>query len=182
VNNLNLLRAFYRSDGLNLAGKTISRAAVRAVILDGDQILLVYSPVNHDYKFPGGGVEEDENHVEALSREIREECGLILEKVQGEFGLVVEYSKPREEGFDVFKHLSHYYLCSVQSRFMGQKLDRYEWELGFRPKWVPLLDALERNRSVLKGHFGEPPRWTRRDTYVLRKLVETHLTDGVRER
>lgn len=91
---MNLLRAFYRSDGLNLAGKTISRAAVRAVILDGDQILLVYSPVNHDYKFPGGGVEEDENHVEALSREIREECGLILEKVQGEFGLVWNTQSP----------------------------------------------------------------------------------------
>ena len=42
------------------------REAVRAIILKGEQVLMVYSPVNGDYKFPGGGVQDGEDHQVAL--------------------------------------------------------------------------------------------------------------------
>jgi 8-oxo-dGTP pyrophosphatase MutT (NUDIX family) len=175
---MKLLREFCRGEGLNLAGKVISRQAVRAIILNGEQILMVYSPVNHDYKFPGGGVKDGESHADTLSREIREECGLILSEIQGEYGLVVEYAEAREADYDIFKQLSYYYLCSVSPGFLGQELDGYEEELGFRPQWVDLAEALTRNRSVLQGEYGDPPRWTERDTYVLARLAESFAADG----
>jgi ADP-ribose pyrophosphatase YjhB (NUDIX family) len=43
------------------------REAVRAVVMEDDKILLVRSNLG-DYKFPGGGVEADESHEQALSR------------------------------------------------------------------------------------------------------------------
>lgn len=169
---MKLLKEFHRSEGLNLHGKTIKREAVRAIIREGDQLLMMYSPVNKDYKFPGGGIKEPESHEETLFREIKEECGVILSEVTDEFGLVVEYATAREAEYDVFKQISYYYLCRVNPRFLGQNLDEYERQLGFRPEWVSIELALRENQSVLDGDFGDPPWWTKRDTYVLRVLAE----------
>lgn len=168
-----LLKELYRSEDLNLAGRTISREAARAIILQDDEVLMVYSPVNKDYKFPGGGIKEGESHQEALLREVREECGVILAEIRGKFGLVVEYARPREVEYDVYRQNSYYYLCRVHPEFIGQSLDDYEQCLGLRPEWVGIGKAVEKNRSVLKGNYGEPPVWTRRDTYVLSKLGKT---------
>ncbi len=169
---MKLLKKFCRSEGLNLSGRTISREAVRAIILQGDEVLMVYSPVNRDYKFPGGGIKEGESHQETLLREIKEECGVILAEIRDEFGLVAEYARPREEEYDVYQQLSYYYLCAVHPEFIGQSLDDYERRLGFTPKWVAIQSALKKNQSVLKGRYGEPPLWTMRDTFVLAKLAE----------
>jgi len=43
---------------------------------------------------------------------------------------------------------------------------------------VGLAEALYRNRSVLQGEYGDPPRWTERDTYVLARLAESFAADG----
>ena len=109
---MKLLREFCRGEGLNLAGIVISRQAVRAIILNGEQILMVYSPVNHDYKFPGGGVKDGESHADTLSREIREECGLILSGFK-KYGWL--WNMPRREAdYDIFKQLS-WCICAASA-------------------------------------------------------------------
>ena len=51
-------------------------AAVSALITHPDgRILLIKSP-RRGWEFPGGQVEEGENLIEALKREIREEAGV----------------------------------------------------------------------------------------------------------
>lgn len=90
----------------------------------------------------------------------------------------MEYAEAREADYDIFKQLSYYYLCSISPGFLRQELDGYEEELGFRPQWVGLAEALYRNRSVLQGEYGDPPRWTERDTYVLARLAESFAADG----
>lgn len=67
----------YHSQSLNLNGKKFYRETVRAVLIKDSRILLIYSPINGDYKFPGGGIEEPETHELSLKREIMEECGMI---------------------------------------------------------------------------------------------------------
>lgn len=60
------------------------RNAARAVVLDpAGQILLVRFefPDRSVWACPGGGVEPDESHEDALRRELREETGLLLEEV-----------------------------------------------------------------------------------------------------
>lgn len=61
-------------DELNLKSyeKIIERIAIRAIILDNDQILLMHSN-RGDFKFPGGGLEKNESNEECLKREVREE-------------------------------------------------------------------------------------------------------------
>jgi hypothetical protein len=96
---MQLLTQIFHKPNLSLSGKTISREAVRAIILKGDQVLMVYSTLNGDYKFPGGGVKRDEAHATALQRE-----------------------------FDLFRMNSYDYLCEVEDGFDAQNLDDYEQE------------------------------------------------------
>ncbi len=60
-------------------------AAVGAVVLDGDQVLLVrrgHEPLKGAWSLPGGGVELGETLEEAVCREVREETGLVVAPVR----------------------------------------------------------------------------------------------------
>ena len=49
--------------------KVFRRPSARAVILKGDKIALVYATEEKYYKFPGGGIHDDEDKKEALIRQ-----------------------------------------------------------------------------------------------------------------
>ena len=167
---MRLLKEFVHTQS-NLSGRRLTRAAVRAIARQGEYLLMVYSTVNGDYKFPGGGVEAGESDAQALAREIREECGADLLSVDGAFGQVMEYRTVQESEYDVFVMTSAYYLCTVQAGKNPLKLDDYEAELGFRPAWVSLEQALLTNRAVLSSLTHTAPRWTERETVILELLL-----------
>jgi 8-oxo-dGTP pyrophosphatase MutT (NUDIX family) len=172
---MDILREIICQEGVNPAGRAIYREAVRGIILDGSRLLMVYSTRNGDYKFPGGGVGAGETHHQALAREILEECGARVARVDGEFGLVIEYDFPIETEYDVFKMGSYYYLCQVEDSLCELQLDPYELDLGFQAAWVDIDTAIATNTEVLlRG--ADYPRWTRRDTYVLGE-VRRKITD-----
>lgn len=173
---MELIGEIYRRDGLVLNGKAIMRNAVRAIIPRGRALLMVYSRANGDYKFPGGGVNVGEVFEEALARELAEECGAHLIKVEAEFGKMIEYDRPQEREFDLFKMTSHYYVCSVAPALGAQRLDDYEEAMGFTPVWVDIDDAIATNQTVLaEGKTDQ--RWTRRETYVLGLVKERLMGD-----
>jgi len=60
---------------------------VRAMLLQGDSILLVKHSYVPGWYFPGGGVEAGESRAEALAREIREEAGATLTGPTQLFGI-----------------------------------------------------------------------------------------------
>ena len=132
---------------------------------------MIYSPVNGDYKFPGGGIEIGEPHLETLRREIREESGATLTQVTGELGKVLEYANAIEPDFETFKMTSYYYFCEINGEMSSPDLDGYEEELGFQPVWVSIEQALETNRKVLAESFPAP-WWTRREIFVLEILLK----------
>lgn len=165
---MNILAEIHRASGIDTAGKTVHRTAVRAVVLRGDELLMVHSANVGDYKFPGGGVEEGETHQQALARELCEECGASLLGVDGELGAVVEYDFAKEEEYDVFKMTSYYYFCRVGGDFGVQKLDDYEKDLGFQPLWVDLDFAISANRSLF--HADTIPEWLKREFFILEYL------------
>jgi 8-oxo-dGTP diphosphatase len=162
---MRILTEIHRNEGINTQGKTIPRTAVRAVIMRGQDLLMVYSANVGDYKFPGGGVDDGESHEQALSREVREECGALLVEFGESFGSVIEYKIPMEAEYDVFKMTSHYYLCRVDDGFGAQNLDEYEKSLGFKPVWVNIDEAISTNRSLLNS--DKPPEWLKREIFVL---------------
>jgi len=174
---MRLLAEIDRTPGISHNGKTITREAVRAVIFKNEKLLLIHSTYDGDYKFPGGGIKAGEDHTSALTREIKEESGAHLKTVTGEFGLVVEYDRPIEKRFDLFKMTSYYYLCEVDSELGVQHLDEYEYELGFTPEWIAIEDAININQTLLNEQPQRVQRWVNRETSVLR-LVKNEFLKG----
>ena len=165
---MQILTEIHRAEGINTHGKTVHRTAVRAVILRGPELLMVYSSNVGDYKFPGGGVDIGETHQQALARELLEECGASLLSVDGELGAIIEYNFAKEKEYDVFKMTSYYYFCQIREEFGSQKLDGYEKELGFQPLWINIDKAILLNRSLLET--DEIPYWLRREIFMLEYL------------
>ncbi len=172
---MKLLTQIFHKPNLSLTAKKVTRQAARAIILRGDQVLMVHSSVNGDYKFPGGGVEDGEEHVTTLQRELMEECGVRLKAILGEFGRVEEYDQAEEDDFDLFCMHSYYYLCEVEDGFGAQNLDDYEREYGFTPEWVSIEHAIAANRALLENPPPSIQRWVRRELFVLEILKKKFL-------
>lgn len=172
---MQILTEIFRDTGVDIHGETDHRAAVRAVVIRNDNLLMVYSPVNGDYKFPGGGVDRGEHPKDALKREIAEECGMELLRVLDEVGCIIEYALPMKTDFDVFKMTSSYYLCEVDAIIKKQRLDPYEADLGFRPVWVNIEAAIQINKTILATTANEPPQWTAREVFMLEYIRKNLL-------
>lgn len=161
---MRILTEIHRAKGINIHGRAIHRTAVCAVILCGRDLLMVYSANVGDYKFPGGGVDDGESHKQALSREVREECRAFVLEFGESIGVVIEYNIPMEADYDVFKMMSHYYLCQVSGGFVAQKLDGHEKDLGFKPVWVGIEEAIATNQAPLNS--DKIPEWLNRELFV----------------
>ena len=174
---MELLKEIARSAGVDRSGKTVYRQAVRGIILRGRSLFMVYSPVNGDYKFPGGGVNDGESHQQTLCREVREECGAVVSRVGLPFGKVVEFDQAKEAEFDVFEMTSYYYLCEVAPELHPQQLEGYESDFRFEPVWVDIDEAIRNNEKMLETKRRAMPKWTVRDTFVLGQIRE-RLANG----
>ena len=159
-------------ENLNLNGKSTNREAVRGIIRDDDMLLMIYSEVNGDYKFPGGGIQESETHARALAREIREECGTEVSYIGDPYAEIHEVDQAMGDEFELFKMKSTYYPCQISDTFQELNLDDYEAELKFKPVWVTIAEAVLTNQIILNRKAPPAPRWTRRDLFVLQKLLE----------
>jgi 8-oxo-dGTP pyrophosphatase MutT (NUDIX family) len=62
---LTLTTIFRDSDAKTLC-TTTERQAVRGIVIRGSKLLLFYTPVGREYKFPGGGVDYGETLETAL--------------------------------------------------------------------------------------------------------------------
>lgn len=173
---MKILAEIHRSEGVDVHGSTIHRTAVRAVIIRGHELLMVYSSKVGDYKFPGGGVNAGESHEHALARELLEECGATLIGVDGELGAIIEYDHAKEADFDVFKMASSYYFCQVGDGFVRQTLDEYEHDLGFQAVWIDIKDAIDANKSLLS--HNTLPAWLKREIFVLEYIRQTIICEN----
>jgi len=159
------LTTIFRNPDANPQGATVKRQAVRGIIIQGEQLLLLYSPVAREYKFPGGGVDKGETLETALEREILEECGARLTHVVREIGSIVEYAHAKEPEFETFKMTSYHFLCEVEAFVAPQALEGYEVRLAFQPIWVELDKALALNKSRLE--LPDPSPWLTREIFTM---------------
>jgi 8-oxo-dGTP pyrophosphatase MutT (NUDIX family) len=169
---MKLLAEILRKEGIDITGRTIYREAVRGIVIAKRELLMVYSSINGDFKFPGGGVGPDETHEEALVREMKEECGATVSSIEDAFGKVIEYDLPEETDYDVFMMTSYYYLCKVDAGLAAQNLDQYEAELDFKPKWIDIDVAIRTNKSIIDTGSAAMPYWTKRETLILKQIKQ----------
>ena len=58
---------------------TVSRPSARGIIIKDGKLAMIHSIKYDYYKFPGGGIEKNEQKESALIREVLEETGLDVE-------------------------------------------------------------------------------------------------------
>ena len=167
---MKLLKIFDKRSNQLGAQPIIYRNAVRAIILKGDKILLVYSETSKEFKFPGGGIEQGETRHFALRREVKEEVGRIIKSVNESLGYTDQIYNDIYDENKYFYQRSYYYFCEVEDEYVGLRLSESEIALRFLPKWVTLDEAIEVNKYKIDNNNEFP--WTERELYILEKLKE----------
>ena len=100
------------------------RNSARSIIIRGNKVAMIYSHKYDYYKFPGGGIENNEDHVNTLIREISEETGLrVLTDSIHDYGSVLRIQKSRFTENEIFEQENFYYLCNVENSIHSQSLD-----------------------------------------------------------
>ena len=131
------------------------RPSARAIIIQNGMIAMVHSLKYDYYKFPGGGIEGEEAHLDTLIREVREEAGLIvLPKTVKEYGMVPRIQKSAYGG--TFVQDNYYYFCKVAEEKAAQNLDDYEADEGFTLEFVSPETAIHTNLHADHGEKDAP--------------------------
>ena len=125
---------------------------VRAILVDGDRVLLVRHTYLPGWYFPGGGVEPGESFHDALAREMLEEAGATLTGPEELFGLY------RNAAADPRDHVALYFCRHFQRDAAFRVPNAEILALDFFPVSAPPENTshgtLARIREVF---FGEPP-------------------------
>ena len=74
------MRLLFEMDKKDYIGctHTFTRNSARSIIIKNGKIAMIHSRKYDYYKFPGGGIENGEDPIEAMIRETQEEAGLIV--------------------------------------------------------------------------------------------------------
>ena len=130
----------------DINGTTVSRPSARGIIKKDGKLAMIHSIKYDYYKFPGGGIEKNEQKENALIREVLEETGLdVIPQTIKEYGMVHRIQKGDYE--DVFIQDNFYYLCDVEDNVHEQKLDDYEKEEKFTLEYVSPKQVIDANKA-----------------------------------
>ncbi len=131
-------------------------------LIDGQVVMLKLN--DGSFKIPGGGVKAGETELEALGRELREECGIEQTSIP-ELMLHLDEFKPDKFDPDTVFHISTNLDCCEASEFAGsQSLDEYETSLGMQPV---LCDVGDLSRIFKPTEHD----WFRRDLALVQAML-----------
>jgi 8-oxo-dGTP pyrophosphatase MutT (NUDIX family) len=108
----------------------------RAIIKNGQSVLLLYSKKLDYYMLPGGRIEQGESPQDCVIREVKEETGFRVKALE-ETLVIKEY-------FDDSTWESHFFLCELTNdQPVSPALTDEEHYLEIELKWFECLDALD---------------------------------------
>lgn len=175
---MQLLKSTRHPSLLNLDGTCFTREATRAIVIDGDNILLLYTERYHDYSLPGGGIDEGESIIDGLKRELKEETGAQNIEVIAEFGLYEEYRPWHKDSFDIIHMLSYCYVCSISDILAETALESHEVQNGMTPVWINLFDAIKHNEQTIQSS-DKKGLSIERETFLLKKIAHDLVTPSI---
>lgn len=138
------------------------RKAARAIVFDKENNVALLNVTNFFYhKIPGGGVEEGEDIMQALKREVLEEIGCEIENIK-ELGIIEEYRN---------KHVLHQISYCFTANMLGEKgkpnFTTKEKTDGFEVIWLSLDEAIEVFKNEDKNKPYESDFMLKRDLAFL---------------
>lgn len=131
----------------NLTEEDMTEVVKRVKILlvnSNDEILLGYS--HHNYQFPGGHVEENEELIDTVNREILEETGMDLKLTDLEpFARNLGYYKDWPEEGKNRKIEIYYYEVKTDEKpnLDNTSYTESEKDGGFELRYIPLSNVEE---------------------------------------
>ena len=134
------------TNNYNLKEEDMTEVVRRVKLLlvnSNNEVLLGYS--HHEYQFPGGHVEEDENLVDAINREVLEETGIELNITHIEpFACAMGYYKDWPAEGKNRKIEIYYYEIKTDERPNLENTNYTENEKNgnFELRYIPLLDII----------------------------------------
>ena len=175
---MQLLKSTIHPDINDTSAKSFTRKATRAIVLNGESILLLYTARYHDYTLPGGGIDEGESNIDGLIRELKEETGAHNVNDIEEFGLYEEYRPWYKNDFDIMHMQSYCYTCTIDDELLEPELEEHEVNNGMHPIWMNIHEAIAHNeetiaKSAKKGLSIE------RETFLLKLIVSRLLPSNL---
>ncbi len=130
---------FYNNDNLKESDidKTVIR--VKALIINSNnEILLGYS--DNTYQFPGGHLNESEELLTGLFREVKEETGIVLTGDYKPFMKISYYSKNYRDTLENRENIIYYYAIKTDELYNldNTNYDSYEIEHNYSLLYVKL--------------------------------------------
>ena len=154
----------------------LERHAARGIVLKGEQILLLYTKRYHDYSLPGGGIDEGEDNIDGLIRELREETGAQGIRNVTAFARYDEYRPWYKSDADIIHMISHCYVCEIDDALGETAFESHEVSNGMIPLWMNIYQAIAHNEAVI-ANSDKKGLSIERETFML-KLIAERLVSG----
>ncbi|ARD21261.1 NUDIX hydrolase [Shewanella japonica] len=151
----------------------LTRRAARAIVLQGQKILMLYTARYHDYSLPGGGVDDHEDIEQGLVRELSEETGARDIRNINEFGLYEEYRPWARNGANLMHMLSYCYTCEIDQELGDTQFEQHEINNGMKPVWMDIDQAIQHNLDTM-ANSDKKGLSIERETFLL-KLIKQEL-------
>ncbi len=170
------MRLLFEMDKKDYGGctQTFQRDSARSIIIRDGKIVMIHSRKYDYYKFPGGGIENGEDPIEAMIRETQEEAGLtVIPETVKEYGYVHRIQRSDKDPSECFVQDNYYYLCDAADGLVSQDLDEYEKKESYQLEYIEPSLAIEKNRSVKDSPYNR--MMFEREARVLEMLISEGL-------
>jgi 8-oxo-dGTP diphosphatase len=126
------------------------REASRAVVFDENGLIpMLYVSKENYHKLPGGGIEEGEDKMEALKREVIEEAGCEIDDIF-EVGMIIEFRSKWD-----LKQISYCYYAKAVKEGQTKFTDKEKAD-GFKLVWMKLDEAIAQvSKDLPKDYEGK---------------------------
>jgi ADP-ribose pyrophosphatase YjhB (NUDIX family) len=140
-------------------------------VLKGNRILLLYTQRYHDYSLPGGGIDDGEDKIAGLIRELKEETGAQGVRNIEAFARYDEYRPWYKPDADIIHMISHCYTCEIDETLGDTAYESHEVSNGMTPLWMNIHHAITHNEEVIANSHKKGLS-IERETFILKVIAQ----------